>query len=199
METEGLLVRGHPEIVVAVEHSSLASAAEAFLRFVVAYIDSGATIRGGETLSYGYWLTLFKAKGADRLDVCERNLQVTDYVRGATLTLGYWRDQQAACARFGAAFVPPRPDQLVVLSAGVVEGEPVQGVRYPSPEHMSGWWLTTQRDDGRVASLRREHLHHLTAARPDLAQYLALPHGFRFDLAAREDVWFDATVAEQTP
>jgi hypothetical protein len=161
-------------------------------------IDSGATIRGGETLSYGYWLTLFKEQGRDWLDVWEYNPGATDSVRGATLTLRYWRDQHDVCARFGCEFVPPRPDKLVVLSAGVMEGEPVQGVRYPSPEHMSGWWVTTNRYDGDVGSLRREHLYHLTAARPDLAQYLALPHGFRFDLASREDVWLDARVAEQT-
>ncbi len=197
--TDGLLARGHPEIVVGVESGSLVTAASAFLRFVVAYIEDGATIHAGETLSYGYWLTLFKENAPNRLDVWEHNPQATDYVRGATLTLGYWRDQHAACTRFGSDFAPPRPDQLVVLSNGVVEGEVVQGVRYPSPEHMSGWWITTQRYDGDIKSLRLEHLSHLTAARPDLAQYLALSCGFRFDLASREDVWFDAAIAEQTP
>lgn len=32
----------------------------------------------------------------------------------------------------------PAPDQLVVMSEGVYEGDVVEGVRYPSPEHMSG-------------------------------------------------------------
>lgn len=67
----------------------------------------------------------------------------------------------------------------------------MQGVRYPSPEHMSGWWVTTDRYDGDVRTLRHEHLYHLTAARPDLARYVALPFGFRFDLGRHEDVWFD--------
>jgi hypothetical protein len=56
---------------------------------------------------------------------------------------------------------------------------------------MSGWWITTGRYDGNTASLKREHLRHLTAARPDLARLIALPFGFRFDLTHHEDVWFD--------
>jgi hypothetical protein len=40
-------------------------------------------------------------------------------------------------------------------------------------------------------------LYHLTAARPDLARYLALPFGFRFDQASGEDVWFDEQVARE--
>ena len=73
---------------------------------------------------------------------------------------------------------------------------PVQGVRYPSPDPMSGWWITTDQYDGDINSLKREHTSHVTAARPDLAKYLALPTGFRFDLSGREDVWLDEKVSE---
>jgi hypothetical protein len=90
-------------------------------------------------------------------------------------------------------------DRLVVVSDGVLESEPVEAVRYPSPEHMSGWWITTDRYNGDVQSLRTHHLYHLTAARPELAQYLALPYGFRFNLARGEDIWFDPEVARQPP
>jgi hypothetical protein len=78
-----------------------------------------------------------------------------------------------------------------------LQGDAVQGVRYPSPEHMSGWWITTDRYDGDIRSLTQEHLYHLTAARPDLARCLALPFGFRFDQASGEDVWFDEQVARE--
>jgi hypothetical protein len=47
--------------------------------------------------------------------------------------------------------------------------------------------------------LKREHLYHVTAARPDLAEYVALPYGFRFDLSQGQDVWFDPKVASQPP
>jgi len=47
---------------------------------------------------------------------------------------------------------------------------------------MSGWWLITEKYDGNIESLNHEHTYHVTAARPDLASFLALPYGFRFDL-----------------
>jgi len=59
---------------------------------------------------------------------------------------------------------------------------------------MSGWWITTKLYDGDVKSLKHEHTYHVTAARPDLAKYLALPDGFRFDLSRIEDVWRDEKV-----
>jgi hypothetical protein len=63
----------------------------------------------------------------------------------------------------------------------VLQGEAVQGVRYPSHEHMSGWWITTDRYAGNIGLLTQEHLYYLTAARPDIARHVALPFGFRFD------------------
>jgi hypothetical protein len=89
-----------------------------------------------------------------------------------------------------------RPRRLRVFTAplgsayrdfgGGFGGEPVQGVRYPSPEHMSGWWITTDRYNGDVATLKTLHAYHLTARRPDLTRYLALAYGFRFYSEASE-------------
>jgi hypothetical protein len=116
-----------------------------------------------------------------------------------TLAVTYWRDQHRTCERLRTEFQPPHPDRLVVISAGVLEGDrDVQGIRYPSPEHMSGWWLTTSRFDGNTKSLETTHAYHVTAARPDLAHLIALPYGFRFDLS-QEDVWFDEKVAAERP
>jgi hypothetical protein len=103
---------------------------------------------------------------------------------------------QRTCERLHAEFRPPSPDQLVVISVGVLEGDGgVQGVRYPSPEHMSGWWLTTSRYDGNPDSLKTIHACHVMNARPELAHLMALPYGFRFDLSHGEDIWFDESVA----
>lgn len=196
--TRGLAAEGHPEIKVGGVPPPLRAEAEGFLRFVAGYVaGQGARISPGETLAYGYWLTKFVEAGDRHLEVWEYNAGATEFVAGASLTLTYWRDQHEVCDRVGADFAPPRPDRLVVLSDGVLEGDAVQGVRYPSPEHMTGWWITTDRYDGDTNSLRREHVYHLTAARPDLARYVALPHGFRFDLGSREDIWFDQRVAQQ--
>jgi len=184
------IARGHSDLVVEVAETSLVTAAEDYLRYVAGYVeDQSVTLKKGETLPYGYWLTRFEEAAARRLEVWEYNPDATEFVRGATLTLTYWRDQHEVCRRFAAgAFEPPRPDRLVVVSEGVFEGQAVQGVRYSSPEHMSGWWITTDRYDGNVKSLKQEHLYHLTARRPDLAPYIPLPWGFRFDFTNREDV-----------
>lgn len=176
----------------------LAPEAEAFLWYVSEYLQSrGAVLKHGETLVYGYWLTKFIQKD-ELLEAWEYNAEATEFVPGVTRTVTFWRDQHQTCDRLQAKFEPPRPDQLVVISAGILEGDKdVQGVRYPSPQHMAGWWLTTSRFDGNTESLKTTHAYHVTATRPDLAHLIALPYGFRFDLSHREDVWFDASVAAE--
>jgi hypothetical protein len=89
----------------------------------------------------------------------------------------------------------PKPDQLVVISEGVYEGDMVEGVRYPSPKHMSGWWLTTDRYDGNIKSLKTVHFHHITERRPDLSGFLGLPFGYRF-FSGDGHTWFDQAVAD---
>lgn len=198
VRTKGLATLGHSELTVQVSTPALLTESEAFLHFIVNYVvEQGAQLGPDETLAYGYWLTQFRAQGPNLMEVWEYNSDATQFVLGATLTLTYWRDQHEICRRYGADFSPPRPDNLVVISAGVMEGNPVQGVRYPSPEHMSGWWITTDQYNGDITSLRQEHLYHLTSVRPDLARYIALPSGYRFDLAGGEDVWFEQKVADQ--
>jgi len=196
-ETSGLSGIGHPELLVEFHRADLTEEAEGFLWYVSDYlIRSRATLQADETMLYGYWLTRFKDAGKDRLETWEYNSSATEFIKGATLTLQYWKDQHSICEAYGAPFEPPRPDQLSVISQGVLEGLPVQGVRYPSPDHMSGWWITTDQYDGNINSLKNEHTYHLTDARPDLAKYIALPPGFRFDLSSFEDVWFEKEVTK---
>lgn len=196
VRTSGLSSAAHPELRVSVADAALLGECETFLGYVLNYLRRGARLRGEETFAYGYWITKFRAADDGLLEAWEYTADATEFVPGATLTLGYWRDQHEVCDRYAAEFAPPRPDRLVVISDGVLEGDAVQGVRYPSPEHMSGWWVTTDRYNGDAKSLRREHLYHLTASRADLARYVALPFGFRFDLAHHEDVWFDSKTLE---
>lgn len=198
VHTRGLLARGHSELSLSVTDVAMLAESKAFLRYVAAYIlDQSARIRPGETLAYGYWLVKFELRDDRKLQVWEHNAEGTEFIPGATLALTFWRDQHLVCEKIGAEFLAPQADRLVVISEGVLEGDSVQGVRYPSPEHMSGWWITTDRYDGNLGSLKNEHLYHLTAARPELARYLALPYGFRFDLSKSEDIWFDADVANE--
>jgi hypothetical protein len=194
--TSGLGSFGHPDIQADFTDGNLASEAEQFLKYLSNYIaGSPRKILSGETMSYGYWLVKFQDLGQNLLETFEYNAHATDFVRGVNLTLRYWRDQHLMCNVHGGEFSPPRPDKLTVVSEGVFEGLPVEGVRYPSPDHMSGWWITTELYNGDIKSLRNEHTYHITAARPDIAKYLALPFGFRFNLSATEDAWLDEKVA----
>ena len=96
--------------------------------------------------------------------------------------------------------IPVLDEQLIVVSDGVFEGEPVEGVRYFSPKHMSGWWITTEKFDGNIDNLRNEHYPHLIEKRPDLLKFMDLPFGFRFFQDGykkhKEDVWFDEKIIE---
>jgi hypothetical protein len=196
MRTEGLLAFGHLEVKVEIHEGGIEEEGREFLSYISNYvIKSGARLQAGETMSYGYWATKFMAAEDGMLETWEYNAEATRFIKGATLTLRYWKNQNSICKKYHADFDPPNADKLSVISKGVLEGLPVQGVRYPSPDHMSGWWITTEQYDGNIDSLTNEHTYHITAARPELAKYLALPPGFRFDLSSFEDVWFEEEVA----
>src|SRR5947209_3194168 len=121
LKTSGLHSKGHNEISVSVEDSTLIEEAEQFLRFASDYLITGTKqIRAGETMAYGYWLVKFQ--GSDVLETWEYNANATEFIKGANLTLEYWRAQHAMCDKHGVAFRPPRPDKLTVISKGVLEG-----------------------------------------------------------------------------
>ena len=199
VRSRGLSKRGQSELVVRVDSAELITHAEQFLRHVIKYLDQVKTrITDGQTMNYGYWLVKFLSASNDLLEVWEYDPSGTDFIRGGSLTFTYWRDQHAICDKYGAAFSPPNPEQLTVVSAGVLEGElPIQAVRYPWAEHMSGWIIMSEQYDGNIESLMHHHTYHVTANRPDLAQYIALPFGYRVDLAHGEHVWFDQKVASE--
>jgi hypothetical protein len=86
---------------------------------------------------------------------------------------------------------------MVAITAGVAEGEPVDGVRYRPEGHLSGWFLFaasysghTDPDDSQLV-----HAYHLFEARPDVAAFLALPAGWCFDTSRPGTPWFDLVVA----
>ena len=105
--------------------------------------------------------------------------------------------QKECCSHYEAVYSPVGSEQMVAISEGVYEGQnPVEGIRYNSPEHMSGWWLTTDSYRGDINSIKTVHFKHIAESRPDLAVYMALPTGYRFSLGGEnQHVWFDETVA----
>jgi len=198
VSTQGLAKRGLPEVRVTVNTPTLLREAEFFLGFISDYIlQQNARIKHGETLNYGYWMVKFQAANDNVLEVWEYNPEATEFVPGGSLTLSYWKEQHRICDLYGAEFAPPRPDKLTAVSAGVMEGYPVQAVRYLWQEHMSGWLMVTEKWDNKVESLTNHHTYHVTATRPDLAKFIALPVGFRFDLTGGQRAWIDPEVEHQ--
>lgn len=195
MTTVGLCSEGGPEICATVDDISLSDECRQFILFVSAYIAEGHQIQPGETLGYGYWITKATADDKGRLCFWEYTPDAVEYVPGVSKTLRYWRDQHRVCEKASSLFSPPSAEQLITISDGVFEGDDVQGVRYPSPAHMSGWWITTDRYDGNISSLRTVHAYHLTAKRPDLAPFLALAYGYRF-YSDNGEVRFDPKVID---
>ena len=184
---------GH-EICARVDDPRLVGPCRDFVRYVADYIEQGNPIVAGQTLAYGYWIAKAVSEHSGRLCFWERSPGGGDYVPGITNLLRYWSEQQTTCQHAGARFTPHSGQQMIVVSDGVMEGDVVQGVRYPSPPHMSGWWLTTDRYGGNTASLRVVHAHHVTAGRPDLVRFLALDYGYRF-YSDDGEVRFDEKVA----
>src|SRR5690606_11887385 len=95
---------------------------------------------------------------------------------------------------------PPLPLSGIACSDGVLESRlPVDGARYRYSGKMSGWFLSTNLYDGTAKTAKVHHAYHVTAARPDLAKYLALPPGYRFDLGAGGRIWFDPELESEEP
>lgn len=195
MTTVGLEQTVGYEICAAVDDANLREECREFLLFVSRYIEEGNQIQPGETLGYGYWITKAVADDSGKLCFWEYERDAVEYIPGISNTVRYWRDQHQVCAEASSLYAPPNAEQLIVISVGVFDGDVVQGVRYPSPGHMSGWWVTTDRYDGNVSSLNTVHAYHLTAKRPDLAKYMALAYGYRF-YSDNGEVRFDPKILD---
>ncbi|MGO4389675.1 hypothetical protein AB4Y85_19325 [Microvirga sp. 2YAF29] len=193
--TDGLLQKYGYELKAEVQNQELLGDCNNFLQSIIQYISCGHALSAGETVAYGYWLTKVIKDENQYMSFWEYNPQATEFIYGIERTLTYWRSQHEICSQAGAAFAPPRADQMIVISDGVYDGDDVEGVRYPSPEHMSGWWFTADRYNDDISTLQTVHAHHISAARPDLAKFFALPYGFRF-FSGQDAVWFDKEVAE---
>lgn len=199
LTTEGLELVGHRELRASVTNPREIAGCAAYLKFVSNYIISEkATIKPGETIPYGFWLTRFVQTADGQLEAEEYRADASEFISGVSLTVSYWEQQHLLCAKAGATFLPPRPDRKAVISEGVLDCAPVEGIRYPSPEHMSGWWLTTAAYNGDIKSLKAIELYRVTCVRPDLVKFLALPFGYTFE-SQIGTVSFDEQVANSTP
>ena len=107
----------------------------------------------------------------------------------------YEAKQRAVCEKYGVAFTPPEPTQIVGLARNVRSGDwPVHALRHPVEHGTSGWyiWAIHNEIPDDSSFFEPVHLEHLPEIVPSVIPYMALPPGWRFLLAPQyEDVWFD--------
>ena len=104
-------------------------------------------------------------------------------------------DSQArVCLRFQAEPTPPEPREKVGIALQTRGHQPLNGLRHPAEGDTCGWYLwwgdTWNEDSNFYQPL---HVEHLSERCPEILPYLALPPGWRVQVApSHEDVWFDA-------
>jgi len=194
--TRGLVDLGMHELALHDERPAWSNDARTLLAYTMQYVESsGNRIVPGQTMSYGFWLVKFVLNDSSVLEVHEYDEDGELFVKGARLSMEFWREQHRICQIVGAAFHPPRPDKLVAVSSDLPHAAVVEGVRYNLEDPMSGWIITSQGYDGPVQTLRGEHAWHLVRLRRDLIRFLALPVGYRFTSDREDAVRFDPGVA----
>jgi hypothetical protein len=163
--------------------------------YVLNYVEtSGATIKNRQTFGCGSWMFQFVFN-----DIYIELHELKDtvggenvYGFGLTYTIKIFKEQIEFCRVNMQQPNFPRLGQKIIVSPEIYDGAEVNAVRYPSPDHMTGWWMTSNSYNGDIKSLLIDHLFHLLKARPDLVKFLALPFGFRFYKDnVEEGAWFD--------
>lgn len=100
-------------------------------------------------------------------------------------------DQARVCADVGVT--PWEIDPVAVVGVGPLEFSPLNGLRHRPTGPSSGWYIWT---GGEIPSdpdfFRSVHIDHLYEIAPGATAFLALPPGWRFQVAPdHEDVWAD--------
>jgi hypothetical protein len=200
--TKGAEEYGLYNLRVAAPSETLFPLVQAVLKYIFDYqINCKAKILPDQTMNLDYWLIKF-IETDGFLDLWEYNETGTEFVPGIELTLRYWISQTEMCRRVQANYNPPIAGKYVVVTDGVFEGKvPVIGMRYPAPDHMTGWWFCTGEkrvDEFSLNEWKVYHAYHLTSARPELAAFLALPAGYRIHVMDRDQyhIEFDPSLLE---
>lgn len=81
-----------------------------------------------------------------------------------------------------------------MVGVGPMDGLPINGLRHMPERGTSGWfiWAGAEIDQTDPSFFQPMHLAHLGSLYPGVVPYLALPPGWRWQIAPdHEDVWFD--------
>jgi hypothetical protein len=195
LHTDGLKnFIGH-EVKVLIKEWPVQSYSDVLIYLIDYIVHSGAIIRNEQTIAYHSWLLKFVLDSESEIHLYEVRGDGEGFVEGVDYALKVVYEQIKVCEKFNATPRFPTFSQMIAISDGVYEGMPIEGVRYPSPEHMTGWWLSTNLYDV-DRSVKPVHYFHIAFKRPDLLKYLALPFGYRFRENQKQamGVWFDSTI-----
>lgn len=164
--------------------------------YIVEYVlTTGNLIEDGQTMSYFSWLIKFIKEDSRILRIHELNHELNDFSIGVEYSISIQSSQMLVCKKNNSNYQYPRYNQLVAVSDGFFDGMAVDGVRYESPDHMSGWYLTTSIFDDDINKLKLFHFTHIAKFRPELVKFLGLEPGFRF-YSEDSAIWFDSEVLE---
>ncbi|WP_299884231.1 hypothetical protein [uncultured Lacinutrix sp.] len=168
--------------------------------YILAYIKSSdIKINNKETISCGSWLIQFiydntYIKLYELKDV-NSNTGENIFEFDLSITIDLYKRQFELCKLESVEPLIPRINQKIAISNNIYEGAEVNGVRYEAPEHMSGWYLTSNDYNGDINTLSVDYLFYIIKARPELIKFLALPVGFRFYIDSKSsEIWKDEDI-----
>jgi len=100
--------------------------------------------------------------------------------------------QKETCATNNSQWKPINKKLRVGVSANL-DNDPITGLRHPSENGTTGWFIWTGEYSERDDFFRPMCAEHLLQIRPDIIKYLGLDIGYRFlaDKNGYADIWFD--------
>ena len=103
--------------------------------------------------------------------------------------------QKEICAAYKSVWKPINKKLNIGVSANLEEN-PVNGLRRPSENGTTGWFIWTGEYSERDDFFRPMCAEHLLQIRPDIIKFLGLDVGFRFLADDKEyiDIWYDANL-----
>lgn len=107
-------------------------------------------------------------------------------------------EQKTVCQRFGVQHAPPAPGSKLGIALHTLAQLPLNALRHPVSGDTCGWYVWAGEDLSHDAGFFQPlHVEHAIDHCPQLLPYLALPPGWRVQLApGHEDVWYDAVLLD---
>lgn len=118
---------------------------------------------------------------------------------GTLQMIGREHDQREICKKYAAEFCASSPTSKLGISKTVLTGAiPINGLRHPPANGTNGWYIWAGEEFSTDPDFFDPlHVSHIDECAPNVAKYLGLAPGWRFQIAdGHEDVWFDETLLE---